>query len=454
MERMGDILARAASRRAGAPRKPPMPASPSQSGQRPRVTPLPAAARTTPPPAAADAAQTRTPRSATKAPTTPAAPPVAAHAPTASRPAQTPDARPEAAIRPGADVLDGERILELPARRPQPAPAAARDAGRETARPSARTARPRTGADPGMSALREVAATYVARLSREGDHTAPDGDVPRADVSAQQKHSLRARRDMAGEGPRPEPAVPLAPDVCPVCRGAGYVRLDVPVGDPAFGQAVRCVCKEREVERRDRSNLRRLSNLDPFRDKTFASFDSSLPGMGEAYEVARHYADDPMGWLIFRGGYGCGKTHLAAAIANAAEQAGVPVVFAIVPDLLDHLRAAFAPSSETTYDALFDKVREVQLLVLDDFGAENGTAWATEKLFQLINYRYNYRMPTVITTNTRLLSHMDERIRSRLSDIGLVRAVNIEAADYRERHSGRPRYAPASGRATPRRPAR
>ena len=106
------------------------------------------------------------------------------------------------------------------------------------------------------------------------------------------------------------------------------------------------------------------------------------------------------------------------------EDAGETVFFSIVPDLLDHLRAAFAPTSELTYDALFERVRESGLLVLDDLGAENGTAWATEKLFQLINYRYNYRMPTVITTNARLMSHMDERIRSRLSDLGLVRTSN------------------------------
>ncbi|HET9980351.1 MAG TPA: ATP-binding protein, partial [Ktedonobacterales bacterium] len=229
-----------------------------------------------------------------------------------------------------------------------------------------------------------------------------------------------------------------APGVCPLCHGAGYVRLDVPVGDPAFGQAIRCQCKEQQIEERDRGTLRRLSNLDPFRDKTFEAFDATLPNLREAYEIARHYADDPLGWLVFRGGYGCGKTHLAAAIANVAEQSGVPVIFAIVPDLLDHLRATFAPNSETAYDALFEKVREVQLLVLDDFGAENSTAWATEKLFQLINYRYNYHMPTVITTNHRLLAHMDERIRSRLADLGLVRHVVIEAADFRERHTGRP----------------
>jgi DNA replication protein DnaC len=85
---------------------------------------------------------------------------------------------------------------------------------------------------------------------------------------------------------------------------------------------------------------------------------------------------------------------------------------------------------------MFERVREAGLLVLDDLGAENGTAWATEKLFQIINYRYNFRMPTVVTTNSRLLSHMDERLASRLSDIGLVHTIVLEAQDYRKRHAG------------------
>jgi DNA replication protein DnaC len=158
------------------------------------------------------------------------------------------------------------------------------------------------------------------------------------------------------------------------------------------------------------------------------------------------YAEQPQGWLVLRGGYGTGKTHLAAAIANYRLAAGSPVFFSIVPDLLDHLRGAFAPNSELTYDALFDRIREVELLVLDDLGAENGTAWATEKLFQLLNYRYNFRTPTVITTNSRLLSHMDDRIASRLSDVGLVQNVVIDAPDFRKRHTaGAPRAARRTG---------
>jgi DNA replication protein DnaC len=85
---------------------------------------------------------------------------------------------------------------------------------------------------------------------------------------------------------------------------------------------------------------------------------------------------------------------------------------------------------------LFDKVREAGLLVLDDLGTENGASRDTEKRFQIINYRYNYRMPTVITTNLRLLSYMDERIRSHLSDLSFVRHITIDVPDYRERHAG------------------
>jgi DNA replication protein DnaC len=325
-----------------------------------------------------------------------------------------PDAQPAPAATPPADVLDSDRILELPARRQPPV------AETFTQRaPRANSSRPRIST--GMQSLREATQEYLAGFPRR-----------RASAAASSQPA-----GSKGKGSNASGKQPVASDVCPICNGAGYVRLDVPLGDPAFGQAVRCECKERQIAERDRGTLRRLSNLDPFRDKTFEKFDAAVPGVREAYDVALRYAEDPMGWLVFGGGYGAGKTHLAASIANACEQAGVPVIFAIVPDLLDHLRAAFAPNSETTYDALFDKIREVQLLVLDDLGAENSTAWATEKLFQLINYRYNYRMPTVITTNHRLLTHMDERIRSRLNDLSLVRHVVIEAQDYRDRHLGR-----------------
>lgn len=185
-------------------------------------------------------------------------------------------------------------------------------------------------------------------------------------------------------------------------------------------------------------DLERLSALEPFRDRAFENFDPKVHGVTDAYEVARRFARDPYGWLVLRGGYGSGKTHLAAAIANEALQARAQVLFAVVPDLLDHLRSAFAPNSPVQYDELFEGVRSTHLLVLDDLGTESATPWAQEKLYQIINFRYNYQMPTVVTTNRRL-EQIDERILSRLRDQALCRIVEISAGDFRSLKPGQRR---------------
>lgn len=78
-------------------------------------------------------------------------------------------------------------------------------------------------------------------------------------------------------------------------------------------------------------------------------------------------------------------------------KAGEPAAFAFVPDPLDHLRSAFAPSSDVPYDTFFEQVKKVTLLVLDDLGSQPSTPWAGEKLYQLLASRYDHRLPTVIT---------------------------------------------------------
>jgi DNA replication protein DnaC len=206
----------------------------------------------------------------------------------------------------------------------------------------------------------------------------------------------------------------------------------VPFGHPQFGKAVPCQCKEQERKRKRRQQLLELSNLGSFTNKRFETFNPRVPGMQEAYETAINFAQSPDGWLFLVGPNGCGKTHLAAAIANQCLDAGSVVLFATVPDLLDHLRAAFAPDASEVYDQLFSRMREAEVLVLDDLGTQQSSPWANEKLFQLLNYRYNSRFPTVVTANPRGWQATDERIRSRLSDISLVITINLERArDYR-----------------------
>jgi DNA replication protein DnaC len=225
---------------------------------------------------------------------------------------------------------------------------------------------------------------------------------------------------------------------CPFCGGQGYLRLDVPVGDPRFGKLEVCVCRQRDVSEQVRERLYSLSRLDELKSLTFETFEPrGRKGLGEmqsdslemAFNQAQHYAKSLNGWLLLRGGYGCGKTHLAASIANFAVDMGVPTLFLTVPDLLDMLRFSY-DSDDTTFEQRFNEIRNASLLILDDFGTQNATGWAQEKLFQIINYRYINKLPLVVTTNLSL-DEIDARVRSRLSDRELVTDVRINAPDYR-----------------------
>ncbi len=223
------------------------------------------------------------------------------------------------------------------------------------------------------------------------------------------------------------------PDVCGMCGGAGFLRMDVPVGDPRFGMLVPCECRMAETEELALRELEALSNMEAFSEKTFEQFDTRVhPVAKEAFDKCKQYAEAPSGWMLLQGPYGSGKTHLAAAIANhSIRVCRLKSLFMIVPDLLDHLREAFNPNSDSTYDERFETIRSVPLLVLDDLGTENATTWAREKLFQVVNHRYNAQLPTVITTNQDL-DLIDGRIQSRISDRTLVTRVMLEGVpDHR-----------------------
>jgi DNA replication protein DnaC len=230
---------------------------------------------------------------------------------------------------------------------------------------------------------------------------------------------------------------PISNATCPHCGGVGFYKEAVSFGHPHFGVLFPCECKLSQREMRAHDELYRLSNIEPFREKTFENLNPNVPGIQRAFNRAVEYARNPQGWLILMSNhYGVGKTHLAAAIANSLLARRYRVLFAIVPDLLDHLRSTFGPSSEVEYDERFETIRDVPVLLLDDLGTENTTQWAREKLFQIINHRYNYRMPTVITTN-REPKDIDPRIFSRMTDRSLCDEITvIDAEDYRRRSLG------------------
>lgn len=223
-------------------------------------------------------------------------------------------------------------------------------------------------------------------------------------------------------------------------------RLRSRMTDPAMSTV--CVVEERRSAAQERMgnelpDLLRGMTFDGFDRRGQAVDEKALDSLREALKLSKEFAEDPHLWLVLLGPTGCGKTHLAASIANQQIAGGKLVCFVVVPDLLDHLRSAYDPDSKIPYDELFEMIRTAPLLILDDLGAHSSTPWAEEKLYQLVNHRYNHRLPTVITTN-RTLDELDERLASRIADLKVSTLCPIEAPSYRA--TPRPRRQVSGGR--------
>ncbi|MBW2561776.1 MAG: ATP-binding protein [Deltaproteobacteria bacterium] len=208
-----------------------------------------------------------------------------------------------------------------------------------------------------------------------------------------------------------------------MCKGAGYVHPLLNDGKPDYGRVVTCQCSKKDLDGERKSRLLKYSNLGLL---TRFTFDNLMPqgrsgdpklqrAFSAAFQAAQDFADSPEGWLVLSGPSGTGKTHLAAAIANERIRCGQSALYISAPDLLDHLRSTYNPDSDIPYDEMFDQVRNTPLLILDDLGIQTATSWAKEKLDQLLTYRFNSQLPTVVVVIIPL-DQMEERLSNRLQN--------------------------------------
>ena len=223
------------------------------------------------------------------------------------------------------------------------------------------------------------------------------------------------------------PGLPDTDTGCKICGGAGFVRRERPVDDPAFGRAEPCECVLQEEADVRRARLERIGNLTAMARYSFEALTHDSEQLYGVIETARSWAAEPAGFLTITGPSGSGKTHIAAAIGNRRIELGEPASFMVVPDLLDHLRAGYDnEDADLSYANIFEQVRNAPLLILDDIDAAAGTPWAREKLFQLVNGRHTDNLPTVFTAAS--LASLDDRLRTRLADVRSARVLAIPMA--------------------------
>ena len=119
-------------------------------------------------------------------------------------------------------------------------------------------------------------------------------------------------------------------------------------------------------------------------------------------------------FLVMTGDPGCGKTRIACCILRERwETKQQPGRFLNMVSYLQELRNSMDDDNDGNYAAIVRTAQEAKLLVMDDVGVEKSTDWARERLYDLVNYRLNQRLETIVTTNVSLAT-LEPRVWDRL----------------------------------------
>jgi DNA replication protein DnaC len=222
---------------------------------------------------------------------------------------------------------------------------------------------------------------------------------------------------------------------CPfdLCDGSGFVV------DDATNDARDCRCRAQRVSR---ARSRSLSGVIPRRYRG-VSFDRppvteiATPVVAAVRRYVGHIDEqlDAGRGLWFFGSVGTGKTTLAMLVSRHALEAGRSVAIYSLPRLLAEIRTTFDDDRGNSYTGLLDRLTEVDLLHIDDVGAEKTSPWVLEQLYAIVNARYEDQRAIIVTTNLErdaLAEQINERTVSRLEE--MCEVLPLWGADARQQH--------------------
>lgn len=220
-----------------------------------------------------------------------------------------------------------------------------------------------------------------------------------------------------------------------VCDGSGWIVGPENVARP-------CECRESLVAKR---RARGVSSVIPrrFRDASFelARNDGITPAVLDAVREFTDQIEDRLEtgkglWLM--GDVGTGKTTLAMLVSKAAAEAGRTVAIYSLPRLLARIRRTYdGEPGEDSYLQFFERLTSVDLLHIDDLGAEKRSDWVLEQLYAIVDERYQSQRSMVVTSNLdyeQLKEQIGSRVVSRLTE--MCEELPLRGDDLRNRYVG------------------
>jgi DNA replication protein DnaC len=181
-----------------------------------------------------------------------------------------------------------------------------------------------------------------------------------------------------------------------ICDGSGWIEVDESTAKPCGCRAIKA---KRAASRRLGTGIPKRFRGVGFERKPIVDMDRTLTRQirGFVRDIGTNLDKGRGLWLF--GDVGTGKTSLAMLVSKAALEAGRSVAIYSMPRLLADIKETYEDRSESSYMQLFDRLVGVDLLHLDDLGAEKRTEWVLEQLYSIINERWQEQRSVVVTTN-------------------------------------------------------
>lgn len=238
--------------------------------------------------------------------------------------------------------------------------------------------------------------------------------------------------------------------VCPDCnKTITQKEMEIPIG-PRKGEWITanygCKCPDIKMAKESERIRKKLKNdkMKQFFDyyslinnslehATLENYEPTSNELMAAKQTITNYIQEFDGTknLLLVGNYGTGKSHLSVAVTKKLMEQGKECLFLSLPKLLTKIKETYN-NKGVTEDELLEAIQRVDLLVLDDIGAEQQTEWATTKLFEIMDDRAG--KATIYTTNLnseKLRAQINERNFSRMMENTEI--IKMNGRDYRRK---------------------